>query len=100
MSDPKTLYDDMQDMAYQLFLDLGEAYHLVSDPDMTEEFVFSMEEYLCAMEDRAAALHRLLQNDRARFSQMASAIEVSEIKAKMAKVIEALNERERSGDDD
>lgn len=99
MSYPKELYDDMQDMAYQLFLDLGEACHLVADPEMSEEFIFSMEEFLDSMEDRADALHRRLQNERARFSQMATAIEASEMRAKMAAAIEASKERGRSGED-
>lgn len=99
MSYPKELYNDMQDMACQLFLDLGEAYHLVDDPDMTEEFIFSMEEFLDSMEDRAHRLFNELRNERARFSQMASAIEVSQAKERLARSIEALKEREKSGED-
>lgn len=96
MSYPQELYNDMQDMAYQLFLDLGEAYHLVDDPDMTEEFIFSMEEFLDSMEDRAHRLFNELRNERVRFSQMASAIEASQVKERLARSIEALKERERS----
>lgn len=78
MSDPKTLYDDMQDMAYRLSLDIGEACHLAADRDMSVEFVLAMEEYLDAMESRAAALHRRLRDERSRFSQMAMTIEAWE----------------------